>query len=158
MLLHLSQALYPENSKTNLPLYFVVPEGCEGLRIRFSYAPKNLEDPEQSRRLIEGALAEYAPGPYRSSYGDWKDYLPVRNLITLSVDDPLGYRGCAHRHDAQQEHCLSASFASPGFIKRAVDPGRWRIVLNCHAVVSPSCRAELTVEGCTGRPEGGQAQ
>ena len=60
------------------------------------------------------------------------DYLPVKNLITLSLDENGKYRGAAHRQDDVQHHEISADFASNGFFKGKIEEGVWRIALNVH--------------------------
>ncbi|MGH2371800.1 MAG: hypothetical protein ACRDI2_26815, partial [Chloroflexota bacterium] len=59
----------------------------------------------------------------------------VRNLLTLSLFDPHGFRGAGHRHAPQQEILLSAGGATPGFIPGALAPGEWLLEIDCHCVL-----------------------
>lgn len=33
----------------------------------------------------------------------WKELLPLQNPITISIDDPVRFRGAAHRHSPDQK-------------------------------------------------------
>lgn len=58
-----------------------------------------------------------------------------RNLVTLSLFDPHGFRGAAHRHAPQQEILLGPGDATPGFLPGVVQAGAWMLELDCHAVL-----------------------
>lgn len=148
LLLNASKVLTPENSKTNIALPFLVPEGCGRLWISYSYAPKELEDLQAAREIIERGLERYAPAPFRDGYGTWRDYLPLVNLVTLSLDSPDSYCGCAHRHDPAIRLTVDRAAAGPGFCPPGRMAGQWRAVLNCHAVVTPVCSVRLLVSDC----------
>ena len=139
--------LQPEDAKTNVILPFKVEDSFERLEIHFSYAPKKLDDEELSHKYIVEGMEKYAPGEYRTGYKEWEHYLPVVNLITLSLDSPNGYIGCAHRHNPVQGHTLSEQFSSPGFISQIPVKGRWQAVINVHAVVTETCLCKLEVFG-----------
>lgn len=153
ILLETEKTLRPEDSRTNLVFGFDVPEGCARLCFDFSYSPKELADEALSKELIERALKKYAPEPYAAGYGGWRDYLPLVNLLTLSLDAPEGYRGCAHRHPPVQHHELTGDSASDGFTVGPLTPGAWRAVVNCHAVVTPECTVRLRVACAAGGEE-----
>ena len=63
----------------------------------------------------------------------------IRNLLTLSVFDPHGFRGAGHRHAPEQTVTIGRREATPGFIAGPMTPGRWEIELDLHAVL-PSLR------------------
>lgn len=128
----------PDKDKTNIPFEFEVPAGVSALCIDYSYSPKNQEDVQAAERLVAGALEKYLG---RGHGKDPRDFLPVSNLITLSVDSPSGYRGAAHRQSANQHIELSAGSASPGFVKGEPESGRWRVVLNVHC-----CACEVSFD------------
>ena len=119
----------PENDKTNIVIPFEVPRGIEKLVIDYSYSPKTEKNREKSLEIIKSCIKKY------SAEGEPEDYLPVKNLITLSLDDSLGYRGAAHRQADSQRHEISADYASNGFIKGKITDGVWRVVLNVHCCV-----------------------
>ena len=119
----------PEQDKTNIPLEFTVPEGIEKLIIDYKYSPKTLEDGEKAEKLLAKSIEKYLGDEYRA---EPQDFMPVKNLITLSLDDNGEYRGAAHRQADKQHHEISKEFASPGFIKGEIHSGKWQIVLNVH--------------------------
>lgn len=137
--------LTPENEKTNLPLKFTVPEGAEKLRISYSYHPKHLGDGERAKALIEENLCKDTHGD-RELYPDYTHYLPLNNLVTLSLDDPDSYRGAAHRQDSEQLHEITGEKASVGFIKGEIKKGEWTLTLNVHALVTEKCYCTVKVE------------
>ena len=119
----------PEQDKTNIPLEFTVPEGIEKLIIDYGYSPKTLEDGEKAEKLLAKSIEKYLGGEYRA---EPQDFMPVKNLITLSLDDNGEYRGAAHRQADKQHHEISKDFASPGFVKGEIHSGKWQVVLNVH--------------------------
>lgn len=59
----------------------------------------------------------------------------IRNLLTLSLFDPYGFRGAGHRHAPEQTITIGARDATPGFLPGPLTPGRWTIELDLHAVL-----------------------
>lgn len=135
----------PENEKTNISFPFTVSEGTESLKITFSYDPKVLEDDDRAKMLIENNIKKDA-GDYADEYTSWQEFLPLKNLITVSLDDTKGYRGCAHRQDKDQIHIIREDFASRGFHKGRPEAGQWKVVLNLHGIVTESVNCKLKVE------------
>lgn len=130
------------NDKTNLVHRFDVPQGTAKLTIKYSYSPKTLENREKAVEIVKDCLNKYA----EPMLGQPKDYLPIKNLVTISVDENGKYRGAAHRQTNEQEHIISEDFASVGFEKGRIEAGEWDIVLNVHSV---SCDVDynIIVEG-----------
>ncbi len=137
--------LTPDNEKTNLPLGFLIDEQVSKIIITYSYSPKELAECERARLLIEENLERDADGE-RELYPCWKEYLPLKNLVTLSLDSPEGYVGAAHRQDDRQQHIISEEFSSRGFIKTKISQGEWILTLNVHALVTEKCECEVRVE------------
>ena len=135
----------PENEKTNISFPFTVSEGTESLKITFSYDPKILEDDDRANMLIENNIKKDA-GEFAHEYTDWDEFKPLKNLITVSVDDTKGYRGCAHRQDKDQIHIIREDFASRGFHKGRPQAGQWKVVLNLHGIVTETVNCKLKVE------------
>lgn len=146
-LLSVTNTLVREQSKTNISHTFTVDKNYKKLLIKFSYFPKEMNDSKNALELIKDAMAVYAPSPYQDSYGTAESFLPIFNLITISVDSPEGYRGAAHRHNPSQEHTLSSDFASPGFYKGVISIGEWQIVVNAHCIASDTCAYMIEVYG-----------
>lgn len=138
--------LHPSDEKSNKYIPFTVPEGISKLFITYSYSPKNLRDKEKSYELIKENILRDAPEDI-DRYPDYDEFLPLKNLVTLSLDSPEGFRGAAHRHDENQFHEIGKSFASPGFLKSNIIEGEWRLSLNVHAVVTDICTCRIKIEG-----------
>lgn len=119
----------PEQDKTNISLQFSVPNGIEKLSIDYEYSPKILEDEEKAIELLEKSIEKYLGTEYKA---EPKDFMPVKNLITLSLDENGNYRGAAHRQADKQHHEISRDFASVGFEKGEITSGKWTLVLNVH--------------------------
>lgn len=119
----------PLDDKTNISFCFYVPQGISKLIIDYSYSPKEFEDKEAAIALINERLAKYLGAGHSENA---EDYLPVKNLITLSLDENGKYRGAAHRQANQQHHEIAAASASVGFEKGTIESGEWRIVFNVH--------------------------
>lgn len=145
ILLHKEFQVFPENEKTNIAFNFNVPEATRSLKITFSYDPKVLEDNDRAKMLIENNIKKDA-GEYADQYPLWEEFLPLKNLITLSLDDTKGYRGCAHRQDKDQIHIIREDFASRGFHKGVPEAGGWKAVLNLHGIVTEKINCNLMVE------------
>lgn len=119
----------PEQDKTNIPLEFTVPEGIDKMIIDYEYSPKMLEDREKAEALLKESIEKYLGDEYKA---EPRDFFPVKNLITLSLDGNGVYRGAAHRQADKQHHEISREFASPGLIKGEIHAGKWQVVLNVH--------------------------
>lgn len=122
----------PAQDKTNISFEFEVPQGVSVLDIDFSYFPKTLADEGSAVDILSSALEKYLG---KDNDQDPRDFLPVKNLITLSADDPSGYRGAAHRQPNEQHIVLAAESSTPGFLNREVSAGKWRVMLNVHCCV-----------------------
>jgi hypothetical protein len=137
--------LTPNCSKTHLAFRLHLPQ-TDALHIQFSYDPKRLEDPVEARREIEAAfLRDATPKQYPALMERWEDFFPLQNLITVSIDDPAGFRGSAHRHDPVQLHTLSEGSASPGFTAGRLPSGVWTVTLSVHCIVTPECHYDLKI-------------
>ncbi|MDE5671268.1 MAG: hypothetical protein K2I14_07420 [Eubacterium sp.] len=119
----------PEQDKTNIPLEFNVPSGIEKLVIDYEYAPKILNDEAKATDLLQKSIEKYLGNEYKA---EPKDFMPVKNLITLSLDENGNYRGAAHRQADRQHHEISRNSASVGFEKGEIKSGKWTLVLNVH--------------------------
>ena len=137
--------LTPENEKTNILLPFTVEDECDRLRITYSYSPKELGDCERARKLTEENLERDTHGD-RHLYPCYKEFLPLKNLVTLSLDSPSRYIGAAHRQDSEQCHTISEDFSSVGFLKSRTEKGQWVLQLNVHALVTEECTCRVKIE------------
>ncbi|MFC0334972.1 hypothetical protein ACFOLF_18675 [Paenibacillus sepulcri] len=144
MLIDIKTTVKPEDSRTHIRYPFTLDQPAHALRIRFEYSPKLLEDDSKARRLLEQSMELYVlPEQRELAIAGIDRYLPLSNLITLSVDDPDGYRGACHRHDPKQQFLLSHSEASPGLAKGRIGAGEWTITLSFHSIVTEECTYHL---------------
>lgn len=136
----------PVCSKTHIAYSFHLDKPGGKLWIDFAYEPKNLEDREQSRALIAAGVEKYTEPAQRELVMDrWESFLPLKNLITVSVDDPMRHRGAGHRHDPEQQLFIGDQEASPGFAGGELIEGLWRVTLSLHAIVTNDCRYRLRI-------------
>lgn len=140
--------LRPDDEKSTRHIPFIVPEGITKLFITYSYSPKILEDEEKSLELIKENLIRDAGGDW-TEYTDYSEFLPLKNLVTLSLRSPGGFRGAAHRQDDRQLHEIGENFASRGFLKGKITEGYWTLCLNVHALVTEICTCKIKIEGET---------
>ena len=138
----------PADTKTDIPFSFECTEEIKEIRITFSFSPNALYGEKDCLLYIEKALTLYYDGqdrelePMKAS-----GFCPLKNLITISLSKEKKYLGNAHRWQDEQIHILTTKDASPGFIPPEHMAGKWEGMLHLHAVCTPECRGELTVEG-----------
>lgn len=137
--------LRPEDEKSTRYIPFVVPEGADKLFITYSYAPKILEDKEKSYELIKENILRDAEDDF-DKYTDYEEFMPLKNLVTLALDSPEGYRGAAHRQADSQYHEIGEDFASVGFLKSKIIAGQWSLILHVHALVTEICTCNIKIE------------
>lgn len=140
VLLDAERAIGPEASQTHIRLPFVLEREEARIEIRFRYEPKLLADEAHERALIEEGLRTYA-----ESVESGRPPEPLNNLLTLSLDDPRGFRGCAHRHSPDQSITVGRASATPGFIPGPAPAGRWTATVSVHCVVTPRCTFRVQV-------------
>jgi hypothetical protein len=72
----------------------------------------------------------------------------VHNLLTLTVLDPAGFRGAAHRNAEVMEITIQDNAASPGFFPGPVQPGEWTVLVDTHMIMPGApIHLELAVAG-----------
>ena len=76
-----------------------------------------------------------------------ESFLPVKNLITISLDKDGVYLGNAHRWATTQEHLISVNQVSRGFLPPEKMEGEWHGMLHLHEILSEKCSGHLIVEG-----------
>ncbi len=142
ILLDITGRISPDNDKTNIYHSFFVPEGVDRLIIDYSYSPKTVSSRKTAIKLVKECFEKYG----EPLIGRPGEYLPVNNLVTLSLDGCGRYIGAAHRQDGDQKHIISSRLSSPGFIKTEITSGQWRVCLNLHCV-NCDIKYSLKVEG-----------
>jgi hypothetical protein len=146
MLIDAKGQVTPACSKSHINYCFDIRHPIGELKIQFAYHPKRLEDIERSKALIVESLEMYSGSDHvELEKANWEKFMPLTNLITLSVDDPERHRGAGHRHDPDQLLTISELQASPGFISGPLIEGMWKVTLSLHGIVSEECSYELKV-------------
>lgn len=116
----------------------------DALEVICDYSPKWLSDEKEARRLIEAGMELYKIDQQTT---DWKKFLPVGNMITISLDYEGTLMGAAHRHHPKQRLVLSEQWSTPGFLRRKACAGNWRVVVCSNAIVSAQVICHLSVRG-----------
>ena len=87
------------------------------------------------------------------------DYSPPRvgrynNVLTITLLDPQGFRGEAHRGGREKTIHVDGRTATPGFIPGRLPPGEWTIRVSAHAVLesAPPLQYNLQVSVSSGPP------
>lgn len=138
----------PYDSQTEESFCFFVSEHVEQIRIRFEFSPGKEEDPSLCLPPIEQALNRYYDSyPRELQPMNEEEFVPIKNLITLSLDKEGVYLGNAHRWAPQQEHLISVHKASLGFVPPEKMAGKWHGMLHLHEILSEMCTGHLVVEG-----------
>lgn len=128
--------LYDTAHQSHLTYAINVPNDIEALEIDFQYGPIY----EANRASIERSLLKEGL-PVDTLTPDTR----IRNLLTLSVDDPQGFRGAHHLFDPHQTIRLRPDEASLGFIAGDISAGTWEITISCHGVFSDEVTGQLTL-------------
>jgi hypothetical protein len=144
--LAVTRTIGPGATCTHIPFTFALDHEREQLEILFSYTPRVLEDEAKARRLIEEGMRMYADslGP-DGAPERWRIHMPLTNLLTLSLDGPSGFRGCAHRSGNGKPVSLARKSATPGFIPGTIEAGTWTATISVHLVVTEQCDFSLRV-------------
>jgi len=137
--------LTPACSKSHIKYTFNLPVQSRRLNIDFEYQPKKLFDEERSKMLIQEGLRRFCENPDENELNSWKSYMPLSNLLTISIDDPKGFRGSVHRHTPVQHLFITEDAASPGLIQGSLPEGQWSVTISVHAVVTEECCYKLHV-------------
>lgn len=138
----------PTDSNTDVSFTFVCPCEVSELVVYFGFSPVMEWSNEQCIPQIEAALTRYydcysrALQPMKA-----EQFLPVKNLITVSLKQEEQYLGNAHRWAGRQVHHITTKTASPGFIIPTQLEGNWSGMLHLHEIISPCCTAVLQIEG-----------
>ncbi len=69
-----------------------------------------------------------------------------KNLLTLTILDPSGFRGAGHRQGDVHQVVLNEHHASPGFRAGPIQAGEWTVVVDTHLIMpGPPCAIRLEV-------------
>ncbi len=145
-LLDIADIVKPEQNKTNIYYYFDINEIFDNIEVFYSYSPKEIYNEEICYKYILDGLEHHAKILDNIQYGytktirqrfleNWKQYIPLTNHITLSLDIDGEYIGALHNRKPEQYHIISSKISSNGFIPTKIKKGKWCIMLNIHSVI-----------------------
>lgn len=143
IILNISNRLYPSDNNKHIRYPFLIETEAQQLIIKFMYSPATLDDRDKAVEMIMEASSRHA------DILDEKieNHLPLRNLITLSLDSPKGWVGTAHRHMLRpQEHIIAKDKASRGFFSQDIVKGEWFITLSVNTILTDFTDVQLSVE------------
>lgn len=75
-------------SKTHISFMFDIKEHIKELYIEFSFELSCLEDEDASKKIIGNCLKQYSNKKIDSIDDVAKHFMPIRNLLMLSLDGP----------------------------------------------------------------------
>ena len=134
----------PSCARSHIEYSFYVKKKYDTIRMEFEYSPKDLTNDDIAKKLIIDSLDKYG---YSEGKENWQNYLPLKNHITLSFDDPDQFRGAVHRHDHNLKLTFNEVNSSPGITSKINAPGMWKVKLSIHALVTEECVYNLKVFG-----------
>lgn len=139
-----------QDTSSDVVFSFQCPAEVEELVVSFTYSPGEEATREICLPAVQAAVTRYYGGyPQEIEPMTAEQFLPVKNLITLSLAREGGYLGNAHRWAPEQEHVISCRYASGGFCCPVSMAGAWTGMLHLHEVLSPVCKGHLRIEGRT---------
>lgn len=121
--------LFAEESCRHIFIPFEVPFDGAELCVRFSFSPSILEDKNKALALLRQGMARYEPEK-KFDNSELEKFLPLNNMLTLSIDSPDGFVGTAHRYGIKQLLKISAKKSARGFFPQAVKKGIWRVTVS----------------------------
>ncbi len=139
-----------QDTSSDVVFSFQCPAEVEELVVSFTYSPGEEATREICLPAVQAAVTRYYGGyPQEIEPMTAEQFLPVKNLITLSLAREGIYLGNAHRWAPEQEHVISCRYASSGFCCPVSMAGAWTGMLHLHEVLSPVCKGHLRIEGRT---------
>lgn len=138
--------LKPSDTASDIPFTFQTPQGTCSIEINLHFEPPSEWNHTICRQPVMQALNTYYVGNQTAfSEDQWMEYLPIKNMITVSLDHGNKYLGNAHRWDSNQTHLFTPTYVAQGFLKPESLCGCWSGMLHIHEIISPQCRVELKI-------------
>ena len=147
LLFETSAYVPPEKTDHCIPIDVFVDAPYDRLEFTYHFEPLYVEPREFALELIRKARRKYVPEEYTGGYPSETDFLPLKNLLTLSFDDETGtFRGSAHRGEPDQFCFVEEGDATPGLYPGKINRGYWRVTLLGCSIVT-DLHYTLKVEG-----------
>lgn len=146
-LLNSQMVVNQSSDQSHISHRFYLPEGIESIEILFSYSPKLIEYGLVNQELLVKAF-EFYDERLMKNRELIKDFSPFKNLLTISIEDPIGFRGNCHRFSLEDSVInVAHKNSTPGVLNREMYSGMWTITVNCHSILSEKCDIQLRVNG-----------
>lgn len=113
-----------------------VPEEVSDLEVHFQYGPIVERDQQMIRKAVRREGLNESVVQYDTT---------IRNLLTVSINDPNQYRGAHHFFAEKQKIIISETEATEGFITGKIVEGYWEFIISCHGVFSEKVDGRLAV-------------
>ncbi|MFC0272262.1 CehA/McbA family metallohydrolase [Metabacillus herbersteinensis] len=139
ILFEIQSTISKKSTQSHLKHTFFVPENTEQIYVDFSFDPPHQMDSIKNTRIIEEAFNYY------ESDLPTMDNEPVRNMLTLSIDDDDGFRGARHYHSPSQHVIVSENNSTPGYLNKKNPTGLWSVTVSIHALVTEHCHINLCI-------------
>lgn len=140
----------PQDTAHDIPFAFTCPQDVQGVFIRFRFSPgKELVETICIPQIEDALTRYYDRYPRDIQPMEAEQFMPIKNLITISLAREGIYLGNAHRWAPEQEHLITTAQASLGFVPPQAMEGDWTGMLHLHEIISPCCTGELWIEGRT---------
>lgn len=136
--------LTPANHQKHIKIPFVLTKAYESLHAQFSFSPQRV-DREKALVIISQVLPDYFGAEQLKAKPE--DFLPLENLLTISVSHCDEYVGSRHHKATEQEVYISAEGSSAGYLPHAVKPGDWEVQIHPHCLLSDQVLVRLTIQG-----------
>lgn len=117
-----------------------IPAGLTEMDVHFHYGPIVERDKES---IIKAVVREGL------SESIIQEDTTVRNLLTVSMNDPVSFRGAHHFFSEEQKIKINTEEATEGFIAGKIHEGYWEFIISCHGVFSEEVTGQLAVFGVT---------
>nr|WP_309101478.1 CehA/McbA family metallohydrolase [Fredinandcohnia onubensis] len=115
-----------------------VPEGLSEIVVHFHYGPILETKKETIRKaVVREGLSESVI----------QENTTVRNLLTVSINDPKSFRGAHHFFSEEQMIKINTERATEGFISGMIHEGYWEFIISCHGVFSEEVTGKIAVFG-----------
>ncbi|HQC54401.1 MAG TPA: hypothetical protein PKX91_01585 [Clostridia bacterium] len=132
-----------DDDKKHFYFPFTLEQDSSELIIKFKYFPKYYENKENSINLL---CAEFKRAGVYLSREDAEKKLPIGNLLTVSLDGPLGHIGNAHNQKNDISYVVNENNSSYGFNNQKVSKGEYIVAVSTHCVVTDTVEFEIIVE------------
>jgi fido (protein-threonine AMPylation protein) len=117
-----------------------IPAGLTEIDVHFQYGPIVESDKDS---IIKAAVREGL------SESVIQEDTTLRNLLTVSINDPEVFRGAHHFFSEEQRIKINTEKATEGFIAGEIHEGYWEFIISCHGVFSEEVNGQIAVFGVT---------